>query len=503
MKLVLLLIGALIAPTLVCAQTHPPAEKGFGVGNITTETKATIATTEYYTGLRLAVEKPDFPVEKKKKDAVIAALLDVFGGRVKDTRSITVTIKLKSGGVDLGEYSLITYSIDKKAHSVSSEVNTGLIFPMKRLGSNEYIEYKVVYRDAQRREYNFTDASKGVADLIPGSAVINFVTKPFFQKVSTAASGLLGGIQSYENKSAYSDTLAPYSDLVKQAVIPLGGKDGTSFGKITLTLVSTPTLLRTAETVLSLKASDLAFTDLEDPATLSYEIGGVTKMFMAELRALPAFGKLNATRSDANIADYCTDARNTLSANFDLGLMDRAALIYASLQVLGYSDVTTKTGWFHACFNPAEKASLTVSKKVTPPQPTPDPDIRAQVLSKPLLYAFGCQIRMVTGNDCQTNAKDPASILDANIADQVEIIIDSAFIPAVSLGNGNSIARGTLISLLKGTAEKFERCQDSSMLVSRGTKPDMFLLEGEIQQKKVTKLRIRPVEDKSAVCAAF
>lgn len=484
----LAMFGLLVSAPAFAQQ---PAPTNYGIGKVTPDTTGNSVSSEYYSQLVAAMTIPAFPAEKKPD--IISAIFNALGGTPSDTRKINVTLRVKYGGVQLPDHSLVTYTIDRRTQTISAEVGATRDFPLHKLGVASPIEIEVIYKDVKQKEFDINAVATSVGGLVPGSTVVSAISAPFVEKIADATSAVLGTMTNENVNSAYRDVLSPYSNNNKSLSIELKTRAGNAFGTVTLTLRATPTALRAPIALASVKPEGLKWGALEDPSSLSFEIAGVKRAYISEIRAMDPYRELVRTRTETALGNFCSQARTFLSTNHGLTLMDRADLVFQALGEIDYRPNSDDNRWYQTCFNSAEaemlKTSRGLSVVVSP---------GASNLSTQILYALGCWTMGSTGTKCSENAPNAGDILLANMADTVGFDADTSFIPPGEIGDRETFAKKTVVDLLKGRATSFKCFQAGGTLLLAGDR--VFRLQGRMTNGKIVSIRVRGVSGEALDC---
>jgi len=479
----------------------PTSGHAFGIEAQVTNGAALAIGGDFYTQVHINVKAPDIPTDKSKRKLMISALLSALGAKTQDSRSITVTAQVTSGNITLPEYTLISFSINRKNNTIVADDNNGIVLPLHRLDADQSILVKVTYRDVKDSEVDLKALGQTIGAVVPGNFLLNAVSEPLVQKVANIGSAFLTSMSSGSLQSTHSETLSPYAANPKEINFKLTSPAGESMGEVSVSLWGTPTLLRPARLVTTAPTggyNDLVRSAGEDPTNMSYTVGGVTTSYAEELQKLPSFVALLQDKgSKQKVKDFCSAAIQQLDVTHRLTSLDRLHVLYDEMLAIDYPDQGDGAfEWFNGCFLPEQRVVLKRAMNVDPPVPqlkAPD------TIKDKNLWALGCWMAKVADSGCATESPDPEAILKDLFADQVTIAIDSSFLEHVSLGDGETASKSELMTAMHGSISDF-RCFKKGHMLLRTDNEHWFLLEGEINNKRLDRLNIRSVSSSLQAC---
>jgi hypothetical protein len=449
---------------------------------------------QYYTQLLAGIEGVNLPSDPGKGKRLFAQILTALGGK-KESREVSVVLKVTSGGVALPEYALASYKLTPDGRVVLTDTAQHF-FPIQRLDAGHLV-FDLGFRDARGVEYDLGAVSKGIVGLLPASAVVSELSKPVFQKLADTASTVLGAVGTYDGSYARHFELAPAGDGDKMLKLQLNTADGTAFGVVTLELLASPTLLHNAKKVFKVSDADLHWADDEDLSQLQFDLGSVPRTYLGEARALGTYADLLKTRTDEAVGNYCNAARDLLGAKHGLTPMDRTALVLESMRQADFLTTGSQVRWYPRCFNGADRAVLLQTKAL-------DPSLGSGVGGNDLTvaegWAFGCWMFASPGRDCQQNAPDPGKLLESMLADRVEVVIDSSFVDASGWGEEGVAAKAAVIAGLKAVPSGFRCIRKGGMLVTPDATGKAFRLKGVHAGDKLASISIQPASQAALNC---
>lgn len=449
---------------------------------------------QYYTQLLAGIEGVNLPADPGKGKKLFAQILTALGGK-KESREISVVLKVTSGGVTLPEYALASYKLTPDGRVVLTDTAQHF-FPIQRLDGG-HLAFDLGFRDARGVEYDLGAVSKGLIGLLPASSVVSELSKPVFQKLANTASTVLGAVGTYDDSFARHFELAPAGDGDKMLKLQLNAADGTAFGVVTIELLASPTLMRNARKVFDVGNADLHWADHEDVSQLQFDLGSVPRTYLGEARALTDYADLLKTRTEAAVQKYCDAARELLGAKHGLTPMDRTALVLESMRQAEFLTTGPQAGWYPHCFNGPDRAVLLQTRGI-------DPALGGTVGGSDLTvaegWAFGCWMFASPGPDCEQKAPDPGKLLDAMLADRVEVVIDSSFVDTSGWGEEGVAAKAAVIAGLKTVPSGFRCIRKGGMLVTPDATGKVFRLKGVHAGDKLASISIQPASQAAQNC---
>lgn len=449
---------------------------------------------QYYTVLQAGIRGTAYPDEPKKARKFFGEILAALGGK-KESREISVNLKVTSGGVELPEYALATYRLTDAGKIVLADADTHT-FPKQRLDA-DHIEVELVFRDARGVDYHLGALTRTVIGLLPASSLVSELSKKNFENLADVSSNLLGASGSFDETYSRRFEFAPAGVGYKFLKLKLHTRGGAEFGTVTLQLFASPSLKRVLEDVYDISDEDLVRPEDEDMASAEFTIGGVKGTYLEALRALTTYTEMMKASSDATVSNYCVAANRLLEVDHGLTVIDRTYLVLESMYRAGYKLTGRKTSWYAACFNAQDQASLKTSLGVV----APDPDAAgAKQLGVRHLHAFGCWMRTTAGDKCNVQAPDAGGILAQALVDDPHVVIDTSYANAGGLGGEADVPRAALVAALKATASGYRCIRGGTVLVTSAANDKVFVLRGEQEDGRIASLSIQPASADAIEC---
>ena len=393
-----------------------------GIKSVIKTTTATgVQPNLYYTQLRISTSPFSVPADEGSRKRLGRALLETLGLR-KETRSIIVSVAVSTNLVPSTEYPVLTYKFDGGSRLLQVDRIGSATLPLQRLDPAEPIKVRFIYRHSQDVTFNLNAAGDALQSLLAAGTVVSLVTHPFVRKVSDVASAVFSLASSGKTASSLAEEMNPYGDqYAKKIIVELEKPDRTPFGTVTLDLLATPTLQRAAMLPTGAnRTGDFKLRPGEGATTLSFNVGGVERNLVTEVKGLPEFVRLSKERTRESAKAFCDASRNILAGNFKLTVMDRALVMHQAMYDADSS--LTRGFWYGGCFDANEVAALTAaSTDLVPPAPAPEQADPATVLPIAIKDAIGCLMTAKSGAYCSSRAPNPRQILLNTMSDQVRI----------------------------------------------------------------------------------
>lgn len=451
---------------------------------------------DFYTQVSLTVVNQTFPSDKTRKKQLIASLLRAAGVAKSGSQTIAVTAKIALGSSVLPEQVLYAYKID--GNNISLQLNRTVSTPLVRLGAIDKIKIRLAYRQAREASFNLQSAGDLVARLVPSTLVVSAISEPAIDYAAKTGEQFLSSVLSGARAIDYGDEMTPYGDGPNRLLVTFNGPTG-EVGRLRITLLGTPTLLR-APRSLSVggpAASQRTLSPTERMSSLEQTVLGVPVNYLSELRKIDGYASLRPDAPSDKVSAYCVAANNELSDRLRLTSLDRIPLLYRALAGAGMPVADpARYEWVNTCFRDREERTvLALALGVDPPPPPPPPGER---LPEPLLWAFGCWMQKSPYPDCQTKAPSADALLASQLADKVQVTIDSKLLPS-PIGDGESASRDQIVLGLKGTVTTLH-CMGARGMYLKNDADEVFRLGGKIDRRRMTELDIRRVATLPTAC---
>lgn len=475
-----------------CSSQQNGASNAFLIQPSNKQTTATNVTVEDYSQLLVSFEPRLPPPGKPSKNAWETILKAV--GATKESREMSAGMRVKIAGLALPEYSLATFTYDTKLNRIDAVVSAGMLFPRKRLAAGENISFEVFMRDRSQTTYDLNRVVNFAVALIPGSGVVGELSKPYISNLASMSDGILGSLGSGQTSSSYSDSLSPHGHHAKSMNLALKTRDGSNFGTITISLLATPTATREGVPAVGY-ARNPVLSPAENPNVLAFETNGVSKGYLSDLKAIPQYTSMIRERTDTSISNYCAASDEYLVNRAGLAVIDRAHILYRSMQDAGF--LSTDTSSYRRCFDETQIEVLRVSSsnriRIAPAINVSDE------LPKAFLSALGCWISSARGDYCKKNAPTPKATLVLALPDTLNTFIDSSYMADPDQRINGAVTKETFIELIEGSAESFS-CFKKGMLLTKTNDPNKFKLSGEFSDGKISRIEISRANPDEANC---
>jgi hypothetical protein len=453
----------------------------------------TRVTTDSYTQLHVELSEPALPPDRKKNKKTFDLLLASLGG-AKKSKEISVVVRVRLGNVALPEQTLLRYKLDQAKDDLSIYAPSGISFPLKRLEAGEKIIADIVFLDTTAATYDVGGVAGSVADMIPVTSVVNDLSSPAIGSVFDLTSKMLSGMGTHSTLYNFSEELSPYGVGSKKVTIRLVDRTGTFFGSVTLSLLATPSFIFPTQDAMTFDPR-MSRNPGDTPSKLINKVAGIEQSFVAGLRLLPNYTSMLKSPSAKSVRDFCNDARESLVVKGGLTVTDSSYAMYGAMREADVGVPGGEREWFQQCFSPSEVTILATNNGVTLP---PAPQVVASSIPAESLFAFGCWMMSASGPDCAANAPNPRSKLESALSEKVRLNVDSSFGANGAFFERAPIARGDVISALKGVASSFS-CFRQGMLVRSKTEK-LFQFEGEYVDGQIAALNIYPVSETKSAC---
>lgn len=465
---------------------------------INLQTGVTDISTDIYTQLLARLTVPNFPPPKKSswRDSLIKSM----GGK-SESRDISVGIRVKIADVEMPETTLVIYKMDSTSGKITSSVSEGKLFPRKRLDAGESISVNIYIRDIAKSQFDIKNIINAATSLVPGTSLVNELSKPYFTSITTLSNGILTDLNSQDVNSSYAIDMSPQASRTNAVDVEIRTADGTKFGTLQLSLLATTTATQEALPLKEFESTSRPLTT-EDPGRLSFDINGIKRPFSTEIKSLPEYSLLlqrkNEDKSYESVSRYCKAATDYLDAKAGLTSIDRTHVLLKTMDEAGYNYKDNSSRWFDHCFDENDRASLLSSSsgriKATAPDIASGKKISATTLDR-----LGCWMTGKMGDLCSAAGDALEADLLAQMDDDLTAFVDSTYLTSMTSPAIPGPEKNLLLYRLKDTADSF-RCYGAGMLVQAKGRQDVFRLNGETRNGLITRLTISPAPASELDC---